>query len=137
MRYRGSGRLAQALASTETSVMSLDPFIATGSLLLLLGAALSFVAVYVSRHAVQRERAAGGGFRITRAGFLFYVVQTIGAFALVGWGFFHPDALIGRLASHYAGVVTLIALVFVVCIPIAVVLQGCGITLYQKRPGGG
>jgi len=114
----------------------MDPFIAVGGTVVLLGVVLSVLALFASRRLVERELASPQSVLVTRAGFAFGVIQTLLTFTLVGWAFFNPNGLLGRFVNQ-VGVPVFIVVVALVGFPVSALLQRCGITLYYRRSGGG
>ena len=114
----------------------MDPFLIVAGAVVLLAVVLSAFALFASRRAIKQELASPDSIGITRAGFVFVVVQTLLTFALLGWGFFNPGGLLGRLVNHI-GPVVFMAIVAIACYLVLVLLQRHGITLYYKRSGGG
>jgi len=117
-------------------VIDSEALLVVGAAVLVLGAVLAFVATLATRGAVRRERARNH-IRVTRLGVCFGVAQALAMFSVVGWGFFHPETFLGRVVAYNAGVLAIIAIVSLACMPISYALQRAGVVLFYRSQGGG
>jgi hypothetical protein len=117
-------------------VIDSEALLVVGAAVLILGAVLAFVAFFAARGAVRRERARNH-IRVTRLGICFGVAQALAMFSVVGWGFFHPETFLGRVVEHDTGVLAIIAITSLACMPVHYALQRAGVVLFYRSQGGG
>jgi hypothetical protein len=116
--------------------MDFEALVVIGGAVLAIGAALSTVALLLSRRIVRRARSSTH-IRVTRLGFCFGVAQALVTFSVVGWGFLHPDTFVGRIVAYHGGVVAIIVIVGIACCAISWFSQRNGLVLYFRSQGGG
>ena len=115
--------------------MDLEALLTICSFVLVAGAVLLAIALPLSRRFLRRGPKAQ--IRVTALGFCFGMVQLLVSLAVIGWGFFHPQTLLGHFTAYPAGAPAIFILGGIVFYPICVVLRQFGVVLFYRAVGGG